>query len=72
MDLNSLIAKLEKERASLDEIIASLTELQSSVTAQPFRVKGRRGRKSMPAEERQIVAERMKAYWAARRLRMQS
>ena len=67
MNLDSVISRLHKERTRLDEIIASLLELQNAVAAQPARVKKRRGRTSMGAEEREIVAQRMKKYWAMRR-----
>jgi hypothetical protein len=38
---------------------------EAAVTVAPLQKK-RRGRKSMAAEERREVSERMKKYWAAR------
>jgi hypothetical protein len=64
VDLDKLIEKLTQERAALDEIIASLEQLQSVVPVE--RVKKRRGRKFMGEAERQDVSARMKKYWAAR------
>jgi hypothetical protein len=68
MDFENLIKKLQKERSALDEIITSLVEMRSSLMeARAAAVKKRRGRKSMGMEERQVVAERMKKYWAMKR-----
>ena len=67
MELEYLIARLQKERAYLDEIITSLEELQHiSAKAMPLDKK-RRGRKFMDEAERQQVSQRMKSYWASRR-----
>jgi hypothetical protein len=63
MDIYKAIQDLTQEKKRLDAIIASL-ETRSNGAA---RVKGRRGRKSMSAEEREAVSKRMAAYWAARR-----
>jgi hypothetical protein len=65
MDLAKTIEELRREKQKLDRVIASLEELQAAVTVAPLR-KERRGRKSMGAEERREVSERMKKYWAAR------
>ena len=68
MDLDKVIAKLQGERAKLDEIIASLEQLKRSGADVPKEViKKRRGRKFMNEEDRREVSERMKRYWAARR-----
>jgi hypothetical protein len=67
MDLGSLIKRLQKQRSALDEMIAALAEAQSSWIGPVPRVKKRRGRKSMGPEERKVVAERMKKYWAMKR-----
>jgi len=66
MDLQKTIDFLRGEKDRLERVIASLEELQSAVTVAPPQKK-RPGRKSMSAEERQEVAERMKRYWAGRR-----
>ena len=64
MDLEDLIKRLQKECSTLDEIIASLEAMRSSLMEARAAVKKRRGRKSVSMEERQMVAERMKKYWA--------
>jgi hypothetical protein len=68
MGFENLIKRLQKERSALDEVIASLEAMRSSLMeAQAAAAKKRRGRKSMSMEERRVVAERMKKYWAMRR-----
>ena len=64
MDLNKAIRDLRDELEKLNEVIASLEQFQSTGTLPAPR---RRGRKSMPEEERKSVSERMKKYWAGRR-----
>jgi hypothetical protein len=65
MDVDKLIEQLNAEIERIKATIACLEKLRgssgASVTA------SRRGRKSMGAEERLQVAERMKKYWAGRR-----
>ena len=63
MDLEDLIKKLQKERSALDEVLVSLAAMRSSLM-EARAAKKRRGRKSMGTEERLVVAERMKKYWA--------
>jgi hypothetical protein len=64
MDLNKAIRDLHEELDKLNEVIASLEQFQRTGTLpEP----PRRGRKSMNENERQIVSERMKNYWASRR-----
>ena len=65
MELEQLIEKLREERTKLDETIASLQQLK--VEVKPF-LKSKRGRKFMDEAGRQEVSERMKKYWAARRI----
>jgi hypothetical protein len=69
MDLYKAIQELYGEKERLERVIASLEELQrtAGVTPEPRPGLKRRGRKSMPAAERERVSERMKTYWAARR-----
>jgi len=69
MDLYKAIQELYGEKERLERVIASLEELQRTAGVTPAPPSGlkRRGRKSMPAGEREKVSERMKAYWAARR-----
>jgi hypothetical protein len=63
MDLEDLIKRLQKECSTLDEIIASLEAMKSSLMEARAAAK-RRGRKSVSMEERRVVAERMKKYCA--------
>ena len=64
MDLNKAIRDLYEELEKLNQVIESLEHFQSTGTlpAPPHR-----GRKSMDAEERKLVSERMRKYWAGRR-----
>ena len=66
MDLTRIIQQLYAERDRLSQAIATLEQFQqernSAVPAHRTR-----GRKSMGVEERNAVAERMKAYWAKKR-----
>ena len=67
MDFEKLIKKLRKERSALDDVIASLMAARAAAETKAAAVKERRGRKSMGMDERLVVAERMKKYWAMRR-----
>jgi hypothetical protein len=68
MDLDKVIRKLYEERAKLDRVITSLEELrESSAGLETQALKKRRGRKSMDADARKEVSERMKKYWANRK-----
>jgi hypothetical protein len=68
MDLSKVIQELYNERKRLDSAIAALECVLETEAAlpdvKPFK---RRGRKSMSPEERGIVSDRMRKYWAARR-----
>jgi hypothetical protein len=66
MDVQKTIDFLRGEIARLERVVTSLEEIRDGVTGLP-RHKERGGRKSMGAEERQKVAERMRRYWAGRR-----
>jgi hypothetical protein len=70
MDLYKAIQDLYAEKEKLERVIASLEDLQRAagggIPPSPSSLK-RRGRKSMGADERQEVSERMKKYWATRR-----
>ena len=70
MDLNKVIQDLYAKKGKLERVIASLEELQRTGSAAVQLPKGaiRRGRKSMGARERAEVSERMRKYWASRRL----
>ncbi len=68
MDVEKLIRDLTSQKDKLVQAIAMLEEL--AVYRQgpaPFVARERRGRKSMGADERREVSQRMKKYWAARR-----
>jgi hypothetical protein len=66
MDINAIIRQLHAEKERLDRVISSLEELQGGAAVEAPGGK-RRGRKSMNAEERREVSERMKRYWELRR-----
>ena len=73
MDLRSAIRELYAEKRRLEEAIASLEELLRVKVSPDGRLapspgaKKQRGRRTMPPEERLIVSQRMKRYWAKRR-----
>jgi hypothetical protein len=69
MDLYKVIQDLYEEKGKLERVIASLEELQrtAGTIGEMIPAVSRRGRKSMPEEERVEVSERMKRYWAAQR-----
>ncbi len=64
MDLNKAIRDLHEELEKLNQVIASIEHFQSTGT---LPTPPRRGRKSMGVQERLLVSERMKKYWAGRR-----
>ena len=64
MDLYNVIRELHEELEKVDLAIESLEGLMRPGTL----IVGRhRGRKSVDKEERRIISERMKKYWASRR-----
>jgi hypothetical protein len=65
MDLRKTIEDLYREKEKLDRVIASLEELEGTVTVAPLQK--RRGRKFMGTEERLKVSARMKLLWASMR-----
>jgi hypothetical protein len=68
VDLKNVLKELYSQRERLERVITSLEALhQDTVGAQPAGQKSNRGRKSMGPEERRVVSERMRNYWAARR-----
>ncbi len=68
MDLHKTIRDLLDERNRLDAIITRLERAQEIEAAKALSAPPkRRGRKNMPEEERRIVSERMRNYWAQRR-----
>ena len=64
MDFWEAVRQLHEEKRRLDEAIAILEALLRGEEIKPA---PRRGRKSMPPEERRAVAERMRRYWEQRR-----
>jgi hypothetical protein len=68
MDFTKIIHLLSAQKAKLDQAITDLEELQRDRSRPSSLSSGkRRGRKSMGAEERKEVSQRMKTYWAKRR-----
>jgi hypothetical protein len=66
MEINRILAQLYAERERVQRAIA-MFELLLPSSSGPAPIPGRRGRKSMGAEEREAVAARMRTYWEARR-----
>ncbi len=60
MEIKEVIEYLSQQRAMIDKTITCLERLSEPAE--------RRGRKFLNAEDRQKVSERMKKYWASRRL----
>jgi len=65
MDLYKIIGDLVEERNRIARIIESLEEAVG--TREAVIPRKRRGRKSMDADARREVSERMRRYWAQRR-----
>lgn len=64
MDYWETLSELYRERQRLDKVIENLEMLVGGKQPAPI---SRRGRKNMSDEERHLVSERMRNYWAARR-----
>lgn len=77
MDLDKAIRELYAEKQRLEDAIATLEALlrskshRTGLKPDPLKPAKRRGRKSMPPDERRAVSERMKKYWAQRRVAAQ-
>jgi hypothetical protein len=69
LDLTRTIQELHAERKRIIDLIHAVEEVRGYYTSRPAQGETvrRRGRKSMAAEERRQVSERMKKYWAIRR-----
>lgn len=65
LNLDAALGQLYAEKKRLDAAIEQLSLLQAAPDIP--RAPGRRGRKSMSEEERQVVSKRMRDYWAQRR-----
>lgn len=66
MDLVKTLSELHAERERLIKIITALEELHPPPA---LRAPTRRGRKSMDADAREAVSQRMKRYWASKKQR---
>lgn len=64
MDYWKALRDLYDERRRLNQLIAKLEADANGVSST---APTRRGRKGMPPEERTLVSERMRCYWAERR-----
>jgi hypothetical protein len=65
MDVLKALRELYVEKSRLDRLIAIC---ESKIKEQDRRLsRSKRGRKSMSADERKVVSERMRNYWAKRR-----
>ena len=65
MDVLKALRELYLEKSRLDRLIAIC---ESKIKEQDRRLsRSKRGRKSMSSEERKVVSERMRNYWAKRR-----
>jgi len=67
MDLQKTIRQLKIEKERIDRAIAAMEELLNAGGGDPNEVPKRRGRNSMPPEERRKVSERMTRYWKNKR-----
>ena len=68
IDLRNVLKELYSQRKGLAHVITALEALQQgSAPGVPAQKRTNRGRKSMGAEERREVSDRMRKYWAARR-----
>lgn len=77
MDVLKAIRELQTEKQRLDEVIARLEALTLGrvgvrTIPEDTVTRKRRGRKSMGQEERAVVSQRMRDYWASRRKSGQS
>ena len=65
MDVLKALRELYAEKTRIDQLI-SICEIK--IKEQDKRLtRSKRGRKSMSSDERKIVSERMRTYWAKRR-----
>jgi len=68
IDLSKILKDLYQQRERLEHVITSLEAFQEDAGAGlNTKKKTNRGRKSMGADERLEVSERMRRYWASRR-----
>jgi hypothetical protein len=67
MDLSKVLQELYAEKERLEHSIAMLEELQNKAVKESPHPMKHRGRRRMSTEERLVVSNRMRRYWAARR-----
>jgi hypothetical protein len=67
MDLYAAINDLRSRKEQVEKLIQVVEGIARERNASPGSVRGR-GRKSMSAEERLVVSERMRKYWAGKRV----
>ncbi len=67
MNIHQAIKELLAEKERLDRAIAHLEGMQKQRVDGAPPAQKRRGRKTMDAQARREVSERMKRYWEARR-----
>lgn len=67
MDFYPAIRELHEEKKRLDRLIAALEAIENGENPEEMARASRRGRKAMSEDERKLVSERMKRYWAGRR-----
>ncbi len=74
MDIVKALRELYHEKKRLDAAIAALEARKKAARTGPLTKpgRGRRGRKSMSAEERLEVSRRMTLYWEARRAKLRT
>jgi hypothetical protein len=65
-EMRALIERLRAEKAIVERAIVAIERL-GGCEEDPSEGPRRRGRKSMGAEERRKVGERMRRYWAKRK-----
>jgi hypothetical protein len=67
VDVFKALRALYEERQKLDQVIEALEEIQKDAESAAQLRQERRGRRSMDAEARRRVSERMRSYWARRK-----
>ncbi len=70
MDVYKALRELHEEKSRLDSAINALEARMKTISSPS--PKGRRGRRSMSAAEREEVSKRMSRYWASRRNKNQA
>ena len=67
MDIDDTLRNLRRELDLVNTAIAEMQRLSLELSGRIAAKRSTRGRKSMGHEERLVVSERMKRYWADRR-----